>query len=142
VKLTEILPGVLYQSAEFPKITIKEKLSILETYGIDIVVNLYKNPDEELEDRIYRYIYFPMSDGKVINQDICKFSNYVAKKIVNGHAVLTHCHAGRNRSGFFNALVVRKVLKISGEQALEYVRRKRPRAIDNIYFEEYLRKLP
>jgi protein-tyrosine phosphatase len=142
MKLTEIIPGKLYQSAEFKNsLTTTERLSILNCYRIDVVVNVYKNHDTKLARYLYNYIYYPLSDGKKIDGNVNNIANKVAAMIKAGHKVLVHCHAGRNRSGFVNALVVMKVLRVSGKEALEIVRLHRPRAIDNINFETYLRSL-
>jgi protein-tyrosine phosphatase len=117
------------------------KLDALNSYHIDIVVNLYKNRDTDLEKHLYKYVYYPISDGKYIDPMVVDIAEYLARMISKGHVVYTHCHAGRNRSGFVNALVVRLVLGVSGEEAMNIVRRKRPRAIDNIHFENYLKGL-
>jgi protein-tyrosine phosphatase len=55
---------------------------------------------------------------------------------------LVHCHQGKSRSGLFNALVTRQILGISGAEAVDLVRRKRPGALGNEVFTAYLRSLP
>ena len=141
MKITEIIPGTLFQCAEFSKIPLKQTLDVLKGYGIDIIVNMYKNPDTELIPYLYSYVYYPIPDGKVVDPKIEDVAKYLVKKISQGHIVCTHCHAGRNRSGFMNALVVKHFLEIDGDMAMQIVRDARPRAIDNVHFENYLRSL-
>jgi protein-tyrosine phosphatase len=142
MKFTTIIPGKLYQGAEFKSnLTADDKMSILDCQGIDVVINVYKNEDNLLAKCLHRYIYHPLSDGTKIDGTINIVAGTASGLIREGHTIFTHCHAGRNRSGFVNALIVMKVLRISGKDALEYVRMKRPGAIDNIYFEQYLLSL-
>ena len=143
MKIYEILPNALYQSAEFFKLPIREKLKNLSEFGIDIVVNLYKNEDKELEKHLFAYVYFPMPDGKTFDvKGVETLSSLMAQSVFAGHRVLTHCHAGRNRSGFVNAMALWKIVPgMTGRKALELVRERRPNAIDNPYFEKYLLNL-
>lgn len=140
MNIVEIIPGKLYQSAEFKKnLTTADKVSILDGYNIDVVINVYKNKDTELSKILNAYLYHPLADGKYIDGTIMIVADRAASLIKQGHVVLTHCHAGRNRSGFVNALIAMRVLRLSGEEALNLVRERRPRAIDNESFERYLR---
>jgi protein-tyrosine phosphatase len=48
------------------------------------------------------------------------------------------CSAGRNRSALLNALIVAKLLGISGQEAVEYVQRERPNSLANPHFVKFL----
>jgi len=142
MRIYEILPGKLYQSGEFRKLPIDEKLHSLGKYGIDTVVNLYKNEDNELKEYLYEYIYNPLSDGKNFDSEqVMEIVETITDIIMGGHKVLVHCHVGRNRSGLINALVVMQVARCTGDEAIRIVRKARPRAIDNDEFERFIREL-
>jgi protein-tyrosine phosphatase len=69
-------------------------------------------------------------------------TDIVVRLIRDGHRVLVHCHRGKSRSGLFNALVAMKILQIDGETAVELIRERRPGALGNQIFVEYLQRLP
>jgi len=142
MRATPILPGKLYQGPEFGNRPLQEKLSLIRDNRIDVVINVYKNPDVKLRERMYEYIYFPMSDGKTFNAlELMDLAERAADLLRAGYVIYTHCHAGRNRSGFLNALIVRDYCNIPGHQALQHVRQMRPRAVDNEYFEWFLEEI-
>jgi protein-tyrosine phosphatase len=59
-----------------------------------------------------------------------------------GARVLTTCHAGLNRSGLVNALMLHRLTGMSGRQAIDMVRTARPGALNNQFFTGALRQLP
>lgn len=64
-----------------------------------------------------------------------------AQLVRNGHRVLSHCGMGFNRS----ALVAGRILNylgMSGADAVERLRERRPGALFNDVFAEHLRSLP
>ena len=144
MKIREIIPGKLYTRGRFDKKPKEDKLRSLREQGISIVVNLIKHFDEDLAgpDGL-EYYSLPITDGKDWDQAMVSALSYrLAERIREDKKVLVHCNAGRNRTGLICALIVRELFGISGSEALEYVREKRPRAVDNPRFEEYLRSLP
>ena len=48
----------------------------------------------------------------------------------SGQNIAIHCHAGIGRTGLFSACLARRVLGLSGEEAIAWVRRVVPRAIE------------
>jgi len=143
MKFREIIPHKLYTRGRFDRHSKEAKLRSLREQRIDIGVNLIKNFDEDIAgpDGL-EYYSLPIADGKDWDQAMVMALSYrLAERIRQGERILVHCNAGRNRSGLVCALIVRELWGISGSEALEYVRMKRPRAVDNPHFEEYLRSL-
>jgi protein-tyrosine phosphatase len=140
----EILPGQLYQSANLLKMDEGAKRETIRALKISMVANLWRWPDPVLATMWgVGYYHVPMGDGKVIDRETLEAlaANAVAH-IRAGGRVLTQCHAGRNRSGMLSALIVRELLGVSGPEAVEIVRKARPRAIANPHQEDYLENLP
>ena len=145
MKLYEIVPGKVYQRGEFMDFPREFKLKELRKHGIDIVVNVWSRPDMEISQEMFRYIHWPIPDGELRDSDR-RFLEGMALRVAGDilhedHKVLVHCHAGRNRSALVSALLVRQLLDLSGEQAIEYVRERRPNALANEHFCNYLKGL-
>ena len=144
MKVYEILSGKLYQRGRFDKWPKERKLLELGELGITIVANMIRIPDEDISgpDGV-EYYMLPIADGKIKDPDMLnRLADRLLQRILEGQKVLIHCNAGRNRSGLVSALIVRGYYNISGQKALNYVRRKRPQAIANPHFEAYLEGLP
>lgn len=142
MKLNTIIDGKLYQRGKFIHLEYGDVMSTLDEYGVDIVVCLAGEPDPDMCE-LYMYVYNPVSDGKHVPDDYLLLADILAVLIEAGHSVLTHCNAGRNRSGLLNALIVRRLYDIRGAEALAIVRKGRPRSCgSNPHFEEYLAQLP
>lgn len=143
MKFHEIIPGRLYQRGEFSTFSPKEKLEELRQRDIRYVINLVKRGDPDLPAHVF-YFHKPIPDGRHTPlEELMELARLVVKMMrYEGGAALTHCHAGRNRSGFFNALIAREWLGISGAEALALVRDRRPNAIANEFFVEQLVSLP
>jgi protein-tyrosine phosphatase len=90
------------------------------------------------------YIYWPILDSAELpDMSIMDaLTDTVVRLIRDGHRVLVHCHRGKSRSGLFNALVAMKMLQIDGKAAVEVIRERRPGALGNQVFVEYLQRLP
>lgn len=133
--------GWLYQSAMPNKLSLHQKGLLVEKYHLTGVVNLIRPKDDDLA-KMVAYWHFPIPDGKV---DVNRFFHLVvlvSASLTIGENVLVHCRAGRNRSGLFNALVYRNLTHCSGHEAMEVIRKYRPRAIANPEFEKILEALP
>lgn len=89
-------------------------------------------PDQTL------YIYFPFNDAGL--PDVGKLhavGRLGATLIQSGHKVLSHCGLGFNRSALM-AGVILVHLGMSGGQAVEMLRRRRPGALYNRAYADYL----
>lgn len=99
-------------------------------------------PAEPVLQRLEWHAHIPIPDGKIRSMpDVLRARDVALSMVRNGFFTLVHCVAGRNRSGLVGALVVRELLSMSGSEAMEYVRLRRPGAIDNLWFEDFLRSL-
>lgn len=56
--------------------------------------------------------------------------------------VLIYCDSGRNRSALLAANVIKRLLAVSGQKAIEIVRTGRPMALKNPFFIQHLRTAP
>ena len=88
------------------------------------------------------YAYFPFEDSGL--PDLVKLhalGRLAAEMILNERAVLIHCAMGLNRSPLM-AGVAMTCLGRSGEEAVRILQAKRPGALYNPVYAEYLRALP
>lgn len=94
----------------------------------------------EVINRCRWWRYEPLADGKVDHQltEIVVARDVALSMYTSGHTTVIHCVAGRNRSGLVGALVIRELDNLTGAEALDEVRRLRPRSVDNDYFEQFL----
>ena len=143
MEIFEILKDQLYQSgapeegADWQPILDRK---------IDVVVDLYGtlDPDVPTDPNSILYLFWPIEDAAVL-PDI-KVLDVLTDAVVHlirlGHKVLVHCHRGKSRSGLFNAIVVMKMSNLDGSAAIELVRQRRPGALGNQTFVQYLQGLP
>ena len=144
LSVKEIVPECVYQRAQFYDFPAELKKSELERLGIGCVVCLIPKYDRDLCWLQDRYVHIPIPDGRVsegcsalLLENACR----VGKWIDDGVKALVHCRAGRNRSSLFSALLAVRSLGLTGAQSVDYLREKRPRALDNDHFERFLRSL-
>jgi len=147
----EILRARLYQRGMLHEMPTYEKAAAMAHLNIGIVVALAPpKPDPGLleldaEGKL-EYLLVPIPDGNLkpeVGASLLLLAASVARRaVLDGVAVLTHCRAGRNRSGLFSALLLREWLGLSGAAAMERVRLQRPEALANPSFEEFLMGLP
>ncbi len=142
MRLYEIIPGKLYQRGALRRVSPEKGVRLLQEHGITHMLALWHPDSPEIRAAVH-YFHYPMPDGKALNRDeLWAISRMMADYIHLGGRVLVTCHAGRNRSGLMNALIVRRLLKCSGAQALAEVRARRPNAVANPTFAAYLEGLP
>jgi hypothetical protein len=118
--------------------------SILESYGIDTVIDLEGGLDECIPTVPGRclYVYFPINDEEL--PDLRKLEAVAAlgaHLVEGGHRVLSHCGMGFNRS----ALIAGRILHRLGMPGIEVVQRLRERragALFNDVFASHLLELP
>jgi protein-tyrosine phosphatase len=146
IKMYEILPGKLYQRGEFATFPFLVKEAALSSYGITMIANLVSKTDPDLQNtEPYFYWNYPIPDNKLtekIKENLLEYAKTFAKRIRDGKtAALVHCHAGRNRSALFSALIVMFLTGMSGKESVKYVREKRPNALANEKFVEWLESI-
>ena len=112
--------------------------------GISAIIDLDGDLDTGVPTRpnTVLYVYFPIRDDDL--PDVGKLhavARLCATLVRSGHKVLTHCQMGFNRSALVAGLAL-VYLGMRGEDAVELLRAKRPGALFNEVFAEYLQSLP
>ena len=126
--------GCLFLS---PKI---EDWKYLDEHGITVVIDLEGDLDSGVPTipNHVLYVYFPIYDEDL--PDMAKLhavARLGASLVESGHRVLSHCGMGFNRSALLAGLILTN-LGIPGEEAVRLLRQKRPGALFNDRFAEYL----
>lgn len=111
--------------------------------GIDTVIDL----DAGLDDCIPTtpegclYIYFPIYDEELPNMTrLDAVGTLGAQLIRGGHRVLSHCGMGFNRSALVAGVILNK-LGLPGTEIVGRIRERRPGALFNDVFANYLGSL-
>jgi protein-tyrosine phosphatase len=120
-----------------PKI---EEWGPLEEHGISVVFDLEGDLDTCIPTtpNLVLYVYFPIFDEDL--PDLAKLhalARLGAEMIETGHGVLSHCGMGFNRSALLAGLILVH-LGFSGPEAVTLLRAKRPGALFNTVFADYL----
>jgi protein-tyrosine phosphatase len=112
----------------------------LAEQGISVVFDL----DGDLDSCIpttpnqVLYIYFPIYDEDLPDlQKLHALAKLGAELMGHGQKVLSHCGMGFNRSALLAGLIL-VYLGFSGKEAVTLLRSKRPGALFNTIFAEYL----
>jgi protein-tyrosine phosphatase len=130
--------GCLFLS---PKI---ENWKYLDDHGITVVIDLEGELDHgvpTIPNHIL-YIYFPIYDEDL--PDLAKLHGVAklgASLVQAGHRVLSHCGMGFNRSALVAGLIL-TYMGMTGEETVGHLRKRRPGALFNTVFAEYLAKCP
>jgi protein-tyrosine phosphatase len=111
-------------------------------HGIDVVIDLDGGLDACIptETNHCLYVYFPFADDDQSLPNLTKLhavATLGASMIRDGHRVLTHCNMGFNRSGLVAGLILTS-LGIPGNAAVSRIRARRPGALYNDRFAQYL----
>jgi protein-tyrosine phosphatase len=116
---------------------------ILDRYNVDTVIDV----DGGLDDGIptapnhLLYIYFPILDTDLPNlTKLYAVAALGATLVKQHHCVLCHCGLGFNRSALIAGLILNQ-LGMSGCEAVERLRGRRPGALFNDRFAFYLQSL-
>jgi hypothetical protein len=108
--------------------------------GIDTVIDLEGGIDHgvpELADQ-FLYIYFPIEDGKLPElHRLHAVARLCAELVRRGDRVLAHCGLGLNRSALLIGLIL-QYLGMEGPATVQRCRARRPGALYNVIFAEYL----
>ena len=84
------------------------------------------------------YLYFPIYDENLPSLTrLHAVGNFGAQLIAGGHRILCHCGLGFNRSALVAGVILYK-LGMTGSQAVERIRKRRPGALFNEVFADYL----
>lgn len=141
MRVYELLPGQLYLSARTHQLTDAECTALVERYRLTGVLNLWHTPDPRIEALVAWYENEPIPDGQMnpnVALTVEVFADEVAERIAQGGCILLHCWGGRNRSGLVAALVLMRINKLTGVQALAAVKAIRKGALVNEHFVRYL----
>lgn len=127
----------------------------LNTDGFQLVVSLADHLSPQAANRFewgtsggamgngeMMFMHWPFQDGDLPDFKFLDFiSNTLADAVRNDMKVLVHCYEGRNRAGLIAALTARKVLNISGPEAVKLVRDARPGMLYNKTFLKFVESL-
>jgi protein-tyrosine phosphatase len=130
--------GCLYLS---PRI---EEWRYIEEHGITVVIDLEGEVDRDIPTMPNHilYLYFPIYDEDL--PDLAKVhavARMAASLVQAGHRVLSHCGMGFNRSALLAGLILVYLGK-DGREAVTLLRARRPGALFNETFAEYLLRQP
>ncbi len=109
-------------------------------HGINIVIDLEGGVDHGVptEADQFLYIYLPILDGELPDLDrLHAVARLGAELVKRGDRVLAHCGMGLNRSALMIALILR-YLGMDATSAVERCEQRRPGALYNPIFREYL----
>ena len=115
----------------------------IESLGITAVIDLDGDidPGVPTAPNNLLYLYYPIYDEEL--PDLTKLHAIAAlgaTLIGSGQAVLSHCRMGFNRSALVAGLIMTH-LGMSGEEVVAMLRRKRPGALFNENFAQYLQSV-
>ena len=128
--------GQLYISGDI------DDWDFIAPHKIDVVIDLDGGLDACIPTQTNHclYIYFPFEDDDQSLPNLVKLraiADMAASLIREGHRVLTHCNMGFNRSGLVAGLIL-KSLGFSGDAAVTRIRERRPGALYNVRFADYV----
>lgn len=143
VRIYKLHEGVL-QSARTLKMTDDEFIGLRDKYGVSSIFNMWHTADARWYGAPELYRHCSVPDG-LLHQSTIDIANNLAdigaEHVRQGGVLLTHCYGGRNRAGLVSALVLRRLLGITGEHAACLVRLGRPNSLVNKHFSRYLGEL-
>ncbi len=130
--------GQLYISPDVDDWKPLEERGIMAIFDLDddLDVGIPQIPNQLL------YVYFPFEDRPEL-PDLVRLhhlARLAAQLISDGHKVLSHCGMGHNRSALL-AGVTLTYLGMDGKDAVKLIRERRPGALYNKVFSEYLESL-
>jgi len=113
-----------------------------EAAGIDVVIDLEGDLDACIPTAANRclYVYFPIDDDNELMPSETKLravARMGASLVADGHRVLSHCGMGFNRSALVAGMILVE-LGVPGTAAVDQIRARRPGALYNDRFAEFL----
>jgi hypothetical protein len=114
-------------------------------YEIDTVIDLEGGMDTCIPTLVNSclYVYCPIDDDDRQLPDVGKLraiARLGASLVRDGHRVLSHCGMGYNRSAFVAGLILNE-LGMSGPEVVARLRERRPGALFNDRFAQFLEAL-
>ena len=116
---------------------------VLTRHNVDTVIDLEGDIDEGVPTCPNQclYIYFPIFDEDLPNLDkLHAVGDLGARIVMTGHRVLSHCGMGFNRSALVAGVILNK-LGMPGPDVVQRLRERRPGALFNDSFADYLQSL-
>ena len=116
---------------------------VLTRHNVDTVIDLEGDIDEGVPTCPNQclYIYFPIFDEDLPNLDkLHAVGDLGARIVMTGHRVLSHCGMGFNRSALVAGVILNK-LGMTGPDVVQRLRERRPGALFNDCFADYLHSL-
>ena len=117
--------------------------NVLTRHNVDTVIDLEGDIDEGVPTFPNQclYIYFPIFDEDLPNLDkLHAVGDLGARIVMTGHHVLSHCGMGFNRSALVAGVILNK-LGMPGPDVVQRLRERRPGALFNDCFADYLHSL-
>ncbi len=112
-------------------------------YNVDTVIDLEGGLDGCIPTAPNRclYVYFPIFDEDLPSRSkLLGIAKLGADLVRDGHVILSHCGMGFNRSALVAALILNQ-LGMPGKDAVSRLRERRPGALFNTKFAQYLESL-
>jgi hypothetical protein len=130
MEIFEIKPN-LFQSTK-----VDDPLAVL---GMDTIIDLEGGFDKLYDLALHSYLYWHFFDMPWMPdlEELWNVTRFGFNQWKKGDKVLVHCTAGRNRSGLVNGCIL-WLDGMSGIEAVKLIQEKRPGALVNPVFRNYL----
>ncbi len=80
----------------------------------------------------FQVVYLPIEDFSVPSmEDLDHAANLAIEHAKAGQNIAVHCQAGIGRTGLFMTYLAKKLFSLSGEKAIQWVRKYIPRAVES-----------
>jgi protein-tyrosine phosphatase len=116
----------------------------IDAAGIRVIIDLEGDLDAGVSNRPGHvlYLYHPIYDEDLPHlETFHAVARLAADLMRHGQRVLAHCGMGYNRSALMAGVILTEI-GLTGEQAVARLRERRPGALFNETFAEYLASLP
>lgn len=116
----------------------------VHAHRVTVVVDLEGDVDHGVPTAAdeFLYVYLPIHDGNLPNLErLHAVARLGAELVGKGHVLLSHCGMGLNRSALVAAMILMHG-GMTGPQAVERLRARRPGALFNEVFANFLLELP